>query len=918
MGQKIDIRIINLTKWYVPKSMSIEKAEKSAETIVLGYFDALQMRGLQIDSERVHPFTAGYEKLEEWKLVEKRGEKLVEKRGEKHGEKHGLIDYSSQEQILFLKVCDEGQEDGTCFTQRTVDEFWNDRTWPYLFLSMIHISHTGNLKNALERIRSVFGENYLSYVSFDYCDIVLFSHNVRIDDFIMKIKCLFKTEDGNASVFFDTFSMVSFRPSYVKMQTCEDKMKLCEKQGFQATINLSIRDYERFDGWYSDIEKLDSGIVRYNMFGRHDISIVNDHADTIWLMQIMRELHKEDNHKIFWTFETYIKILDKSDVKMISGQSEHLDSIYNNVAQRLAREIKKLEEVISKLDIPDGNRYLLPIYEVRDCICSIVKNSFAEEFVYCIYESFLHFVKYMKNEIQSSDKAEKKSCAGKNFEVDVAECYDKYFTALNTLVNSMMHSERQFVQATAFNAVFHSIPPKLMAFYNAYIYRVKQILQDEGCTNQYTVLIYPSFSSNIYVERISLDDAPPADRILTVKINEKSLYDIESVMYQMVHELAHFVGEDLRRRKERKVKTMTTLLRYIVNECGMSDETYQLLFAFIEKEILNASTGGVDHEADQYKYLEYFRQAGEQLLCLLGDSERCMEFFKEYYQKRIDGEYRFHDDILCKMGIEEADQKVFREHLIEQYCNVQYALFADELNKMNFGNAIEKYSLYVDLIRSVYSECYADLQMILVLAMSAEDYLSTFLVKQKLQPEEILLDPESMIRISTIYRVMKECSIWTEAEAVNVSRYKSVIDLMNGYNQDVETGTSHERYAATQETIERIRFQLQEYEFRDGIRLKKASSENIVNTNIEQKDIALYGDIAIGLYEYLLEVMEKSLEEYKTDHKKAEIKKVRKTVREVLNFEDLGRVFGCIEEELKFYMTDGCRICFAEKEKQIY
>ena len=43
----------------------------------------------------------------------------------------------------------------------------------------------------------------------------------------------------------------------------------------------------------------------------------------------------------------------------------------------------------------DKSGFLLPIYEVRDCICSILKNTFAEEFIYCMYESFRHFIVYM-------------------------------------------------------------------------------------------------------------------------------------------------------------------------------------------------------------------------------------------------------------------------------------------------------------------------------------------------------------------------------------------------------------------------------------------------------------------------------------------------------------------------------------------
>lgn len=88
-----------------------------------------------MDSVKLHPFTEGYNKLEEWK-------------GE---EKNNIVDLSSQEQILFLDICEESQADGTAFTENEVQGFWNGGSseCPYIFLSMIHINCSGNLKKAL-------------------------------------------------------------------------------------------------------------------------------------------------------------------------------------------------------------------------------------------------------------------------------------------------------------------------------------------------------------------------------------------------------------------------------------------------------------------------------------------------------------------------------------------------------------------------------------------------------------------------------------------------------------------------------------------------------------------------------------------------------------------------------------------------
>lgn len=465
-----------------------------------------------------------------------------------------------------------------------------------------------------------------------------------------QIKRLFAVENGEEAVIFDTFSMVSFQPSFTGKKDWDGCGRLCGQKKeleFQATINLSIRDYKLFVQWYSDLQELDHSIVRYNMFGRHDISIVNEHADTAWLMQVMKRLHNEESREIFWTFETYIKIPDTDGVTMTPGEPDYLGAVYNYVKENLNKEIHGsedvtgLEDIIMRSDFRDRSRYLLPIYEVRDCICSIVKNSFAEEFIYCIYESFLHFVSYMKKEITYMIKAGQEPICS---ERKITKEYDNYFTALNTLVNSTMHNERQFVQATAFNAVFYSVPPKIMAFYNAYIYRIKQILRDVQGEEEYTFLIYPSFSPTISVEQISLDHNLPVDRLLTVRISEKSLYDIESVMYQFVHELAHYVGNSLRYRRERKKNIMNTLVKYISARCDMDHEAYQVLLAFAYKNIVDYSEEASGYvQTCRRDYLKYMNSEGRRLVQMLENDRERQTFILEYYQEKIAGGEQFYD-----------------------------------------------------------------------------------------------------------------------------------------------------------------------------------------------------------------------------------------------------------------------------------
>lgn len=898
MGRQIDIRIMNLNRWYIPKSFSLEELD---HPVVLGYFDALKMREVRVESDKVHPFVAGYKKQE----------------AAKNEEKNTLVDYSSQEQILFLNICrDDEKEDGVCFKSDTVDGFWQDQTCPYTFLSMIHVRHGGKLEQVLHKIKGVFEKDYLSYISFDYCDIVLFAHKKQIGEFMHQLKCLFKVEGTEEAVIFDTFSMISFQPKLIKDRYWEKNIKQEEKKNdFQATINLSIRDYKKFSKWYAELLALDSNVVRYNMFGRHDISIVNERADTVWLIQVMDMLHKEESREIFWTFETYIKIRDEEDVEMTPSEPDYLKDVYDYVKEKLKIEILGrtgsigLKEIILESGFRDKGRYLLPIYEVRDCICSIVKNSFAEEFIYCIYESFLHFISYMKKEIQDMTE---KGINPVKCESRISKEYDSYFTALNTLVNSTMHNERQFVQATAFNAVFYSVPPKIMAFYNAYIYRVKQILQDESCEEEYTFLIYPSFSPLIYVEQISKSENLPADRLLTVRISEKSLYDIESVMYQLVHELAHYVGNDLRCRMVRKRIIMDTLVKYIVAECKMKEETYQILTAFVRENIL---IGGKEYDEglqeERPDYLNNIKNEGRRLLQMLECDQTRQILFEQYYQDKVNREESIYDELLEDFGVEKDQQKDYIKRSLSKFCALKSAVLRDELENFNSMKQIDDYWLYIELIRSVYSESYADLQMILVLAMDAESYLSTFFIKQNVPGADMMSDIVTMLRISTIYRVMQECGIWKRGGEGHNNRFAEIIEYVEIYNDKIAGEIKVKKLEEIEIRKQFIKRLFDEYDFTNGIQIKQSIPEQQDepgHSNTRDNSIDYYMELAIGLYEYLLEVMQESLKEYTHDTKMKMIIEVRKVVENILTFEDTQKVFDCIEKELQHYKQEGCKI----------
>lgn len=886
MGSRIDVRTLKLNKWYVPKTFVLEGQENY---IAIGYFDAVQLREVQINPKLKHPFISGYNKATQWKETEK----------------EILVDYSSQEQMLFANIYDAdleselvvNPEDGTCFKEETINDFWKDVSSPYLFLSMIHINHIGNLEKVLHIINEVFEKDYLSYISFDYCDIVVFAKKIYIKDFFHKIKQVFQlSEEKGKCMVFDTFSLVSFYPGYKRGQH-EAQKDSDEMDQFSATINLSVKDYDGFGKWYADLKLKYPQMRRYDMFGRHDISIVNERANSDWLLNMMERLHNKDSQCLFWTFETYIKVLEDEIAGGDFTERPPQNQLYERVQMDLQEKIDALKIAVKDSELSNKQSFILPICEVRDCICSIAKNSFAEEFIYCVFESFQHFIEYMTDKIQQVNE----QGDAKLEEEKIAESYDEYFTALNTLVNSTMHSERQFIQATAFNAIFYSVPPKIMAFYNAYIYRIKQILADERSECKYTFLINPSFSPVVSVERISPEDTPPCDRILSVRIDEKALYDVEVISYQLVHELAHIIGDEMRCRSHRSRLITRSLLEVIIKLCDIQDAiTIEVLREYTEDyaRIIDGYTEGMNVDGARF------------LKALKNDRDRKLKKkFHNYFESNRKNVIGTCDKIMSDLGFDSNEsQEAYMNFYSDQYCDRKYDICSYQLHQMNDGENTRAYRYMITMLKNIYSECYADMQMILVLAVNPEDYLGMFFDKHGITIEELWSDQEDLIRVSITLKVMFDCGLW-EKSMLQDDGLKGFVTQILDIVEEAFTPMEEGRVNITNRMLKSLEPLKNAYKdevknstgFHSKLKKRKKSGDSI-HTG-ENSYLNKYYESAYGLYEYLLNVMKDALAEYQTPRKCDEIRKIREIVRLIFDFENPIYVFNCIEKEIDYYKT---------------
>lgn len=413
------------------------------------------------------------------------------------------------------------------------------------------------------------------YYTLDFCDLILFTKNISIQtyhDILWKLALL---REGKTQAIRDTFTLYSFRYKFLidSYKSIDSGLPISWIDQVALSINLSIQS---IDVWTRLKTKLDNLKVPYNLFrlpGRYDINITTEVLDSTTVLNVIRAID--------------VCCAGDSDTSFGGYKIQLMTDPWNGnlKGSKNARQDRKFEFAASKLMTSLCERYCQVdttateyINETRKSLIGLLKNGFSEEFVLSV---FLSFVSFLKISLEGYN-AQKTDVS--YFNQHIYPSMDKmkrgYFSALNTLALCTMHSERQFIQAPAFNAMYFDVPPKLLTLYSALSFSIVEKLKDTA-EPPYRFVICPDYRQDIYVDPL---DAPcrsdTSEHLAVVYLCEKDFYNPQKAVYLLSHEIAHYVGK--RKREERAqhifctisyiLLCQTSLLRFVSNYHAIESE----------------------------------------------------------------------------------------------------------------------------------------------------------------------------------------------------------------------------------------------------------------------------------------------------------------------------------------------------------
>lgn len=939
--KKQDIKIIRLAKWQIPKSKSVTDYMGDETFLSIGYFDMIDVQNVE-SRDAIHPLLAAYNASHRHSSYQdlKKNFDIME-------------EYTIQELIIFTDINEQG------FSEKKIDDFWKSES-PILYVSLIHIDNEmkedenkeSRLDKIIKKIQSCFaGREYLYYFSFDYSGIVILAKGMGLKEYLQLMFSINYENKNEDKLIRDSYSFYGFQKTKLKEyfekfdQKCDIEQVFKNDswpgwdEEFSVSVNIGIQNYNLYQEFLGEVNNSATDIGEYGLFGRHDISLVREKADLKWLIYIQYLLNKytmSDNgrpaDKLLSTHETFVKISDIGEFS--DTERQDINPSYDAAKKKLDSLCDSFRKNLDENKY--NGEYIIPVQAVKYSILSILKNRFAEDFVLCMYQSFCEFIEYLLEKMEH-----------KNDDVmEFDECFNNYFRGLNSLVNSAMHSERQFIQATAFNAIIYDVPSKIMAFYIAVIDELQQLVRSDE-DKKYTFLLTPSFSNEISVKVISYDrEIPPHDRLLMVSINECSLYNPGAVIRRMAHEVAHFVGDKLRKRNLRKKQIKSSIIYIIVSHLihGSfldSEDLYDLIDN-IEKSISTQKRFSDDNDNYSEKLLEVIPKIayefhknpevkkhirkfigdllreylGEGTLVNKNDKLAKREEFKEYLlsvagwnksMTAIINEDSYYDRKFTKTELEILTNLICCD--IEQeaeYINRDRDVLMEQgmvsqssVSKMGSGILLDKtVGEYVKGLKSIYSEAFADIQMVLLTGISYEMYLKGFLNEEKLEVDQLRNHMDDMARISMVTFALRFVGIWDwmkEKEPISGAE-----EELQKLKKEIETQIDILKYTLSADDKK---------EFDKYYGLAKKSGKNVSEITMDLHQVwELYGDVTVlgdnmyfyiykKVFEYLLECIKISMEHYETKN----MEKLQKTITTITKFEDVKQVFFTICDELQQY-----------------
>ncbi len=633
--------------------------------------------------------------------------------------------------------------------KKELDEF--QKEYIYQFITFIDIQEVcDNIKEIHNKLN---GSKYMLLKTFDKHSYILILRCNKLIDGISYISSIADNEPWNLC-----YTILSMDQNI--------DLKKIELEQINVMLNFKIRSKNKFDSLKNIlISKLKGADLKYqeNYFlGNSDysIGIFGISSQLFFGLFYNKEILDRENSNLCDAVKFSHSSLSLSEIPDLNVNSSNTTIELSKIQQNYKKNIDLLcnKEIL-----------LRDIYNNEPAKSSFVSKNSNKEIIECV-NVFLK-ISYLLKDINVYDINSRYliqmilpalyECAVQlQFEKSVSyentyEALEEIHRSITTLLGTGIDSQHSFYTVP----VLYYTPARLITFYSNFIRKLRNTFYDDKI--RYEFLITPILHSIVDVKSFTPERDDYDHRLLSVHMPVSSLFDIETSLVILTHEVGHFIPDsNLRCRKDRVL-------------CLIQSLTYIIYIDLISLEGIGA---GDVFSNDMKKIISLFiKNIKTDVISKINSSKSK----HKYYLKECEELIRSN----IVLFLEENKNVILNNITLKDNSTYtkEDVYLSMERQFNNFLNPNDKYSVYwMNLnMERILRECYSDIFSINVLGLSCQDYINA--IEDSYQGGEIFFSCFTLTRIAFVIRVFK----WTEEihkTNMNIYDKNRLFEILNIFN----------------------------------------------------------------------------------------------------------------------------------------
>ena len=348
-------------------------------------------------------------------------------------------------------------------------------------------------------------------------------------------------------------------------------------------------------------------------------------------------------------------------------------------------------------------------------------DHFAREITCIVNSSFERFLKVAKKECERIKIALFPDSINVNrmtFDSDL----QRYVNAHMSIIRGGLQTEQMFFQIPHFNVPLFEAPSKILAVYMYFVEQLVKFLENTARDKNTKVILEVGLFSDMTARQLfnaynkKHHDSPS---VLVIKLPMHLILNPHTLMAQVVHEVAHFIGIDSRNRRLRADCMVETCCDIVIERIAM----------------LTNDANGLRSDIYEIMYKKIHNHIKELIEKSIRDSADSNEFYLTTKQLAIN----IKDTLSCLSSLKYVEDLV--NQLFDQIQNdgkVEYSNF--EVTSKTINSVVD--ALYLSSIKALaevreyhietlFCESFSDLVMLNVCSLSEREYLELFIRKIK-------------------------------------------------------------------------------------------------------------------------------------------------------------------------------------------